>query len=213
MEINVESKNWFIRLASHLRTVTGACVLVASACAQTPPAVQEPGSSYDIPILNAYFADDVLFCDAGAACFSSGVTGWICGALTGIFKPGSAQYPTGIPNGTNVVAVGSSLVTGSIVQTTGYTLSANTTYALTVTLGARADAAFTGYKVSLMAGNVVIASDGSAQPAPGTFVKELITVNTGDSPPQLGLPLQIRISSLGSGQVNINGVSLVAIVR
>jgi hypothetical protein len=96
------------------------------------------------------------------------------------------------------------------LQTLADTLQANTTYTLKVKVGARADLEFTGYNASLMAGNVTLVSGNNATPTSGTFVTETVTYNSGASPAQLGKSLQILITSVGPGQVNISDVSLTA---
>ncbi len=90
-------------------------------------------------------------------------------------------------------------------------MQANTTYILTVEVGARADYVFTGYAASLLAGNVLLASGHKATPVGGTFVTEVIVYQSGATPAQLGQPLQILITSTGNGQVNIAGVGLTAV--
>jgi len=164
-----------------------------------------------IPILNPGFEDDVLAC-AGVDCDAAPLTGWLCGPYAGVFKPGTAQFPHGVPGGTNVAYLGrgNTTITGSILQTLGAAVQPNTTYVLQLSVGARADYAFTGYIASLMAGNVTLASDNSLTPAPGTFLTDVIVYESGAAPPQLGQRLQILVKSIGAGQVDIDNVSLTA---
>lgn len=61
---------------------------------------------------------------------------------------------------------------------------------------------FTGYMAALMAGNVVLASDNTLSPAPGTWLTDVIVLKTGAARPQLGQPLQIFVKSFGTGQVD-----------
>ena len=96
---------------------------------------------------------------------------------------------------------------GSILQTLGATVQANTTYILTAEVGARADNPFTGYTASLLAGNVLLTSGHKATPAGGTFVTEVVAYESGATPAQLGQPLQVLITSTGDGQVDIAGCS------
>ena len=90
--------------------------------------------------------------------------------------------------------VGGSPTSGSILQTLGATVQANTTYILTVEVGARADNPFTGYAASLLAGNATLASGHKATPMGGTFVTEVVVYESGATPAQLGQPLQILIN-------------------
>jgi hypothetical protein len=141
-----------------------------------------------------------------------GITGWISGPVTGTFKASTTQYPSAPTTGVYCAYVGSAqgYSSGSILQTLGATVQANTIYTLKVSVGARADAAFPGYLATLMAGNVALAAGNKATPASGTFVTEEIVYSSGATPAQSGQPLQILIKSLGSGQVDISGVSLTA---
>jgi len=108
------------------------------------------------------------------------------------------------------MAIGYTNTTGSMVQTLGASVEANTTYVLKITLGARADVPFTGYVASLMAANVKLAFDNKVTPSPGTFATDVIVYKSGPNPAQLGKPLQILVKSLGTGQVNVAAVSLTA---
>jgi hypothetical protein len=64
-----------------------------------------------------------------------------------------------------------------------------------MSIGHRADEAFTGYVASLLAGGIEVASDDTLNPAAGTFVEETITYNTGPSPALLGQFLAISVKS------------------
>ncbi len=76
--------------------------------------------------------------------------------------------------------------------------------------GARGPNSIHRYTASLLAGNVVLASDSSLSPTPGTFTEEVIKYTSGENPAQLGLPLQIFVTSKGTGQVSVNNISLTA---
>jgi hypothetical protein len=121
-----------------------------------------------------------------------------------------AQYPSLPPAGLNVMAIGYTNTTGSMVQTLGATVEANTTYVLQISLGARADVPFTGYDAELMAANVILASGHKVISLPGTFATDVIVYNSGAHPAQSGKPIQILVKSLGTGQVNVASVSLTA---
>jgi hypothetical protein len=175
-------------------------------------AVSAKAQEVQIPILNPKFETDVLTCSPGSNCNQYGITGWTTGPGTGVFKASTTQYPGIAPStGLYLATIGNSSISGSIFQTLGATVQANTTYVLTVEVGARADYVFTGYVASLMAGNVVLASGHRATPVGGTLVTEVVAYESGATPAQLGQPLQILITSTGDGQVNIAGVGLTAI--
>jgi hypothetical protein len=112
-----------------------------------------------IPLLNPGFEQDVLACAPGYYCFYPGVSGWLAGPQTQIFKPSTVQFPDGVPGGVNVAAVGNNGSTSSILQVTPAVVHANTIYTLRLSVGARTDFAFTGYTAALMAGNVTLAFD------------------------------------------------------
>jgi len=163
-----------------------------------------------VPILNPQFNLDTLACAPGSSCYVLGITGWLAGPQTGIGLDSTAQFPSAPPEGLYVAYLGYPPSTGSISQSLGAAVQANTTYVLTVTVGARADFPFTGYFAALGAGNVTLAYGNSATPVGGKFVDDVIVYKSGPSPDQLGEPLQILIKSLGTGQVSISKVSLTA---
>jgi hypothetical protein len=185
-----------------------AVALLACTAATLSLATPADAQPVSIPILNPSFDLDVLDGSPGAS--SNGLTGWITGPNSGVFKASTTQYPEAPSTGVYCAYLGYSSVTGSISQTLGATVQANTTYVLTLGIGARADYPFTGYVASLLAGNVVLASGHKTTPLGGTFVKEVLEYESGAAPAQLGQRLQIRIVSLGEGQVNINGAVLTA---
>ena len=108
------------------------------------------------------------------------------------------------------MAIGYTNATGSMVQTLGTAVEANTTYVLSLEVGARADYPFTGYVAYLMAGNVTLAAGHKATPVGGTLVTEVVLYESGATPAQLGQPLQILITSTGTGSVDIQNVALTA---
>jgi hypothetical protein len=61
-----------------------------------------------------------------------------------------------------------------------------------------------------MAGNVTLAFDSSLSPAAGSFLTDVIVYTSGANPPHLGQALQIFVKSIGTGQVEIDDVSLTA---
>ena len=182
-----------------------------------------------ITILNPSFESDVLGCTAGASCgtFES-ITDWtgstafaggFSGALDetgdfGVYKPGTVQYPSGIPDGVNVAYISAIANSVSISQTLSATLQANDTYTLTVWEGLRDDTAVIppglgchGSNITLEAGGTVLNSlsnePGSTCPSTrGTFQEFTVTFNSaGVNPALLGDALQIVLTANGSGSI------------
>ncbi|WP_180538431.1 hypothetical protein [Nevskia soli] len=164
----------------------------------------------DIPLLNTTFDLDQLQCSPSGNCATYGISGWLSGPETSLLKASSSQFKGVNAEGLYVAALGNTSGTGSILQTLGDTLQANTTYILKVKIGARSDYPFTGYSAGLVAGNVTVASGDSATPVGGAFVIEEITYNSGATPAQLGKPLQVFVKSLGTGQADVAAVILTA---
>jgi hypothetical protein len=127
-----------------------------------------------IAITNPLFIDDQVKCSSGQSCASVNVSGWICGPETDIQVFSKTQYPNAPAAGLYAAAIGNSYGSGSIFQTLGAAVQANTTYTLKVEVGARADYSFTGYKAALLAGNVELVEGNSATPVGGTFVIDTI---------------------------------------
>jgi hypothetical protein len=166
-------------------------------------------STFAIPVINPGFETDVQTC-SGDPCYVAGITGWLVGPVSGTFRPGPLQYPAGVPGGLNVAGIGNFSSSGSIMQTTGVALRADTTYVLKLSIGQRLDYPLTGYVASLMAGGIVLASDNKLQPAAGTFLTDTIVYKTGPHPALAGLPLQIIVTSAGDGEVDVDNVTLTA---
>jgi hypothetical protein len=186
------------RAVAVLAFLTANFLVATSANAQLTP----------IPVLNPTFNIDSLPCGPGSGCNSYGITGWITGPQTYVLKASTTQFPTVPVTGLYVGVMGNSTSSGSILQTVGATVQPNTTYVLSVTVGARADEVFTGYRASLMAGNVTLISGHQATPVGGIFVTETLVYESGPTPAQLGIPLQIFIQSLGNGQAVVSNVAL-----
>ena len=194
----------------HILTTTSylSAALTCAVAALYPSATA--AQTVEIPILNHSFNVDVLNCSPGSSCAQFGITGWTVGPQTDVQIMTTTQYPIAPPTGLYVAAIGNSSAPGSIFQKLGATLQANTTYTLTLEVGARLDYDFTGYNAFLLAGNVSLASGHEATPLGGTFVKDVVVYKSGATPAQLGQPLQILITSKGNGQADIEEVVLTA---
>ena len=176
-----------------------AVPLFALVCALSAPAST-------IAINNASFEADVQTGTGPTSFTFDDVPGWSFANNAYVFTwapsvgPGG-EFPGGIPNGANVVWVGGPNVVGPYSATLSQTLSAkleaNTTYTMTVYVGQRADIPLSGYTISFGAGGVVLASDSSLRPDPGTFLADTITFDSGSHPAELGQSLEINL--YGSG--------------
>jgi hypothetical protein len=184
-----------------------ALVILSALAIALPSLVAEENTA--ITVLNPGFESPVLPCQAGLTCDTTKVPDWLPSGFTGTIKPGAAQYPSGVPGGSNVAFLGQpGTSTGAISQVTGAVVQANTKYTLTLYVGHRADEAFGGYVAALTAGGVTLAYDNTLAPTAGTFLQDVIVYNAGANPSLLGLPVTISIQSVGSGQINIDNVSL-----
>ena len=147
----------------------------------------------------------------------------------GLLNPtGTVLYGSGAPEGNNVALVflwreQTNGIAAGYSQQLSSTLSTFTEYTLSVKIGNIAPevsapydlAGFPGYRVELTAGGTVIAmDDDTLSPAEGTFAQSTVSFTTGDSHPQLGQPLGIRLLNLNapdSGiEVNFDDVHLLA---
>jgi MYXO-CTERM domain-containing protein len=131
---------------------------------------------------------------------------------------GAPFFPGGVPDGSNAALLFLSGDVGegevSLEQTLGATLAAGTTYTLTVQVGNIASGTgfppfdvygffdldgFPGYRVSLLAGGTVIASDEnglSATLAEGTFAESIVELTVPADHPAIGQALGVRLTNL-----------------
>jgi len=164
-----------------------------------------------IPIVNAGFENDVLNCSGGPQCFQWVIPGWTLSGQGATWKPSTGpggEFPGGIPEGSNIAALGNASGPGVIIQDLGFAPSANTTYTLTVSVGQRADFPFTAYAVELLVGTTSVASDTTLRPAVATFALDRVSYNSGSSPGTGHL--FIRLSVSGGGQAEFDQVALTA---
>ena len=179
-----------------------------------------------ITILNPSFEADVLACSPGPGCATDDtLTDWTGSTANpsgfsgggvafnnfGVYKPGTAEYPGGVPDGVNVAYLSTNVYNVSISQVLGSDLVANDTYTLTGFVGIRKDTSVIppgigdfGYNVALEANGTVLNSlvnEGKVNAflTPGTFVPFTVTFNSGSTPAQLGQALEIVLTDDGSG--------------
>lgn len=152
-------------------------------------------------------------------------------AAVGVWNVPAAAYPAEAPQGSNVgytylfpstIPVGSGVV--GLSQTLANALSPNTSYTLMVDVGNAQSysvpelnldynlAGFGGYRVDLMAGTNILASDiNSLNLAEGTFGTSTVSFTTGANNPFLGQPLAIRLTNLNQAagtEVDFDNVRL-----
>ncbi|EDY17585.1 protein of unknown function DUF1555 [Chthoniobacter flavus Ellin428] len=146
----------------------------------------------------------------GAGGFTSGsyaANSWNSNSNAGILRPTASEYPGGAPDGVNVAYSNSGAV---IDQVLSATLTANTTYTLSVDVGSRLDGPFNnGYSIELLAGGVLL-SQTTNVPAPtnGSFVLATDVYTAGASDPHLGQALEIKLVSANTGQTSFDNVTL-----
>ena len=107
-----------------------------------------------ITILNPSFEADVFACSPGPGCATDDtLTDWTGSTANpsgfsgggvafnnfGVYKPGTAEYPGGVPDGVNVAYLSTNVYNVSISQVLGSDLVANDTYTLTGFVGIRKD--------------------------------------------------------------------------
>lgn len=152
----------------------------------------------------------------------------------GIINPtGTAHYPGGAAEGRNASVIfmdGPATGEAGFFQTLGDSLQANMRYSLSVAVGNIASGTanfgffdldgFPGYRIDLLSGSTVIASDNNTLSIPeGEFRTSLLEVDIGSSHPELGGALGIRLVNLnipGTPQdpgieVNFDNVQLSAV--
>ena len=163
------------------------------------------------------FADPV---DVGNPSFESPVLspgGYIIGSFdswdatgtAGVFYPASYQFNLPLPDGNQI---GFANNTSQLAQTLSATLQSNTIYTLTVYVGKRLDCCNDGtYSVELYAGNELLGSENSQDPAPGDFAISTVTFTSDNPDPLEGEPLQIVLRAtqpVGGFQIAFDSVNL-----
>ena len=144
----------------------------------------------------------------------------------GVLNPNaSTLYLDAVPHGQNVGVVFlldtlPVATEAGMQQTLSETLAPGTTYALRVDVGNINPVAglpydftgFPGYRIDLLAGGAVIASDaGTLSPGEGRFLLSTVTVSIGASHARAGQPLGIRLVNLDGApgiEVNFDNVRL-----
>ena len=209
-----------------------------TACSSSSVDVPTAPGPTAIPITNPSFETPVIA--VGAFLTNAAPAGWTAfgnidfgSRAIGVLRPATTTlYAVAVPDGNNVGvaflldnAGNQALFANSpagLQQTLAATLQVRTTYTLLVNVGniandVNAPFAFGGfptYRVDLLAGGVVVASDNNTLlPGEGQFLLSTITLTVGATHAQAGLPLAIRLVNLNGAagiEVNFDNVRLTA---
>lgn len=222
METRTERAGWSTILAATLLLTTsarGAVIAVVNAGFETQP------------VANGFV---VLGAPTGWSIYNPANINGTSDSVGLINPTGTDHFPNGAAEGNNAAVVfldGPATGEAGFQQTLAATLQPRIRYTLTVAVGNIAAgtanfgyfnlAGFPGYRIDLLAGGVVIASDNNqlAGAIPeGEFRTSTITAIVGEGSAQLGQPLAIRLVNLnlpGTPQepgieVNFDAVRLIA---
>ncbi len=207
--------------------------LLALAAALALPAVADAvlltitNPSFENPVTNpSTFTGAQASGPAGWTVYNAGQTNNL--RYFGVWNPATTpSYVAGAPDGANVGVVflenTSNFAEAGLRQTLADTLQLSTQYTLTVEVGNFGPYAgagwdftgFPGYRVELLAGSTVIASDNnSLAPAEAQFLTSTVAVTIGASHANAGQPLTVRLVNLNGPagiEVNFDRVQLAAV--
>lgn len=207
--------------------------LLALAAALAVPAVADAvlititNPSFENPVSNpGMFTGSNVSGPAGWTVYNAGATNNL--RYFGVWNPATTpSYAAGAPEGANVGVVflenTSNFAEAGLRQTLADTLQLSTQYTLTVEVGNFGPYAgsgwdftgFPGYRVELLAGGTVIASDNNTlAPAEAQFLTSTVAVTIGASHTNAGQPLAIRLVNLNGPvgiEVNFDRVRLDAV--
>jgi hypothetical protein len=191
---------------------------------------QTVAQSQPLPIVNAGFEADVITPGAFAVLIPQGWTTYDPGFIinqnansVGVIRPDVPQsfFPAGAPEGVNAALVflaGGQTAEAGLQQTLSATLQANTRYRCSVQVGNIASgtslpgsadgggvfynlAGFPGYRIDILAGTTVVASDNNSIGATipeGEFLDARFYFDATNGHPQLGQNLGIRLVNLNA---------------
>ena len=189
------------RFVNRCRGLTGLFTLLIGVLIASQEVLADP-----VEVINPSFELPAL----SQGGYTSGVVdGWETTITTGVLYPQDTQFTLPLPDGNQVAYA--NYDSGSLAQTLSATLQSNTTYTLTVYVGKRLDCCYPIlYSVELYAGSVLLGSENSQDPVPGSFAISTVTFTSGDADPLEGSPLRIVLSGLspGQSQVGFDNVSL-----
>jgi PEP-CTERM motif len=160
-----------------------------------------------VPVQNASFETTYALtspCGLGCA-YNGAIPDWtVTGAEGGSFQPGTIFFNLPLPNG-SIVAYSNG---GTISQILGITVQPDSTYTLSVYVGARLDGLVTNYSIALDDGSTTLCSTPTASNGaikPGTFADVTLTCSTGATvaPGDLAIVL-----TSGGTQIDFDNVTL-----
>jgi hapalindole H/12-epi-hapalindole U/12-epi-fischerindole U synthase len=165
----------------------------------------------------ATFTGGMTFGPANWTVYNTGATDGF--RYFGVWNPTTTDsFDLPIPDGSNVGVVflqnTFSLAEAGLQQILSSTLQLSTHYTLSVEVGNFDPGAstepfdftgFPGYRVDLLAGSTVIASDNNTlQPAEGQFLTSIVSVSIGATHVNAGQPLAIRLVNLNGPGIEVN---------
>ncbi len=167
------------------------------------------GSVFPVGVAVGNFSFEEPVLSPGA--WTNTVPGWAVSGSAGAFRPGTAQFPSGVPHGQQIAFVNPG---GVLTATLSETLQPDTLYILEVDWGRRQDDPAQGHEMTLRAGGVDLGyvnnstiGNGPMPPVGGwSTARGYFTANHNAS---LGSALQIQLLPVGTPyQSNYDNVRL-----
>jgi|GEM_PF-2490481 len=121
-------------------------------------------------------------------------------------NPTTSDYPSGVPNGTNVATLGTG---GTISQTLSETIVAGADYQVSLSAGRRSGDAQGTYEIRLFAGATQVASQTGVDPAAsGAFNLGLLEVDASTLSGFEGEQLRVEIAHISGGNIDIDNIQV-----
>ncbi len=138
------------------------------------------------------------------------IPGWVLVGHGGTWRPGPSFYRGAVPEGTNVAWLDYESINASVLsQVLVDVLTAGIDYTLSVNVGRRIDYPLALFSVQLAAGGVVLAQETLDSIPVDSFQAVTVSFSAPADHPQLGQPLEIRLTSNANRQqVNFDDVRL-----
>lgn len=189
------------------------------------PPITVNNFSFELPSLSAGAYTQNPGTGCSAPCVPGTFPDWVgtpqLGDFVGVFypttayvSPGSSPSGTDVPDGVQVAYISTGGGVGTISQDVNTVIEANTTYTLSVSLGARVDGVPlpASYGIELFNPNTstVFAPSACAAPGPGAFVNCTITFDSSVLVSSVGQELGILLfaNDVSSGEVLFDNVQL-----